>query len=274
MGLEDTSPKVWLFQKSIYSNIAKAYLYILFGRNNLVRLALKMRLKDRRDALKRRNHSLTTLHKLLESIRNKSLNKYPHFDYGAGYNYQSNLELNLSGFRSTEKRVAALNLVERLSEKTVLDIGSNMGSILFNVRESIKFGLGVEINEFLVEQSELISNYLKSTEKLKFSNIPFEDLNKDSSTFDVILSFANHSTFDGNTKQSLDSYFDKIHELLAEGGQLIFESHPPEIEPIDTLNNTINLIKKYFITTKIEVKGLDGFLDKNRTYFICKKKVK
>jgi SAM-dependent methyltransferase len=274
MGLEDTSPKIWLFQKSIYSNIIKAYFYILCGRSNLVRLALKMRLKDRRDTLKSRNQSLTTLHKSLESIRNKSLDKYPHFDYGAGYNYQSNLELNLSGFRSTEKRVTALNLTERLLGKTVLDIGSNMGSILFNVRKSIKFGLGVEINEFLVEQSELISNYLKSIEKLKFSNIPFEDLSKNSATFDVILSLANHSTFDGNTKQSLDSYFDKIHGLLNEDGQLIFESHPPEIEPIESLNDTIDLIKKYFITSKIEVKGLDGFLDKDRTYLICKKKFK
>ena len=274
MGLEGASPKIWLFQKSFYSNIVKAYFYILCGRSNLVRLALKMRLKDRQDALKRRSHSLTALHKSLESVRNKSLDKYPHFDYGAGYNYQSNLELNLSGFRSTEKRVIALNLIERLSGKTVLDIGSNMGAILFNVRKSIKFGLGVEINEFLVEQSELISNYLNSTEKLKFSNIPFEDLNKDQSTFDVILSLANHSTFDGNTKQSLDSYFDKIHGLLTEDGQLIFESHPPAIEPVDTLNNTINLIEKYFATTKIEAKGLDGFLDKGRTYFICTKKVK
>jgi len=273
MSLEDISPKIWLFQKSIYSNIVKAYFYILCGRSNLVRLALKMRLKDRRDALKRRSHSLTTLHQSLEGVRNKSLDKYPHFDYGAGYNYQSNLELHLSGFRSTEKRVMALNLTERLLGKTVLDIGSNMGAILFNVRESIKSGLGVEINEFLVEQSELISNYLNSNEKLKFSNIPFEDLNEEQSTFDVILSLANHSTFDGNTKQSLDSYFNKIYGLLTEDGQLIFESHPPAIEPVDTLNNTINLIEKYFTATKIEAEGLDGFLDKDRTYFICTKKV-
>ena len=51
-----------------------------------------------------------------------------------------------------------------------------MGSILFNVRSSIQFGLGVEINEFLVEQSELISQHLDSKEKLKFLNIPFEEL--------------------------------------------------------------------------------------------------
>ena len=276
MGLEDTSAKtpktpiIKIFQKSNFFNLCRAYFYIIFGRSNLVRLALRMRLKDKSN-LQEGNYALEALHKSLERVRNQSIREYPHYDYGAGYNYQSLKELNLSGFRSTEKRLSALNLSERLMEKRVLDIGSNIGSILFGVRDSIKSGLGVEINEFLVEQSELISSHLNSNEKLKFMSIPFEDLSSNQHTFDTILSLANHSTYDGNTKQSLDSYFSKIYELLADDGQLIFESHPPEIEPHDSLEKTTNLIKKYFSATKIDAKGLDGFLDKNRTYFICKK---
>jgi len=272
MALHDKSPKAWLFQKSNPISVLKIYFYILLGRSNLVKLALKMRLKDRQAIEKQGNLSLIDLHKSLEVIRNQSLDKYPHYDYGAGYNYQSFSELNLSGFRSTETRVSALDLNDVLSGKTVLDIGSNMGSVLFNVRESIKYGLGVEINEFLVEQSQLIAKYLKVNNKLEFLSIPFEQVSKTRHEFDAILSLANHSTFDGNTKQSLDSYFHKIHNLLTDDGILIFESHPPALEPADSLQKTINLMGNYFSTTKVDVQGLDGFLDKNRTYFFCKKK--
>jgi SAM-dependent methyltransferase len=272
MALHDTSPTLYLFQKPNPFNVFKTYLYILFVRSNLVRLALKMRLKDRKDIKKQGNLPLIDLHKSLEVIRNKSLAKYPHYDYGAGYNYQSFSELNLSGFRSTEKRVSALDLNNLLSGKMVLDIGSNMGSVLFNVRESIKYGLGVEINEFLVEQSKLIAKYLGIDNKIEFQSVPFEQISNTHQDFDAILSLANHSTFDGNTKQSLDSYFHKIHSLLTDDGILIFESHPPELEPADSLQKTINLLEDYFFTTKVDVRGLDGFLDKNRTYFLCKKK--
>lgn len=276
MSLENASKKVsktpiiWLFQKPNFLSIFKLYFYIIFSSSNLLKLALRMRLKDKRN-LQMSNSALENLHKSLERVRNQSIKEYPHYDYGSGYNYQSFEELNLSGYRSTEKRVSALNLNQRLQGKRVLDIGSNMGSILFSVRDYIKSGLGVEINEFLVEQSDLISSYLNSNKKLKFICTPFENLSKNEYSFDVILSLANHSTYDGNTKQSLDSYFSKIHELLADDGQLIFESHPPEIESYDNLKKTSDLIKKYFSTTKIEVNDLDGFLDKNRTYYVCKK---
>ena len=149
-----------------------------------------------------------------------------------------------------------------------------MGSILFNVRSSIQFGLGVEINEFLVEQSELISQHLDSKEKLKFLNIPFEELKKHEYSFDAILSLANHSTYDGNTKQSLDSYFDKIYELLSDNGQLIFESHPPELEPPEALKRTVSLMQEYFSIEEVHAEGLNGFLDKNRTYYVCTKRPK
>jgi spermidine synthase len=276
MSLENTStkraktPTISLFQKRNFISIFKLYFYIMFGRSNLLRLALRMRFKDKRN-LQKGNRALESLHESLERIRNQSIKEYPHYDYGSGYNYQSLEELNLSGFRLTEKRVSALNLNQRLQGKRVLDIGSNMGCVLFSVRDSIKSGLGVEINKFLVEQSDLIASYLNSNKKLKFICTSFENLSKNQYSFDVILSLANHSTYDGNTKQSLDSYFSKIYELLADDGQLIFESHPPEIEPYDNLEKTFDIIKKYFSTTKIEVKGLNGFLDKNRTYIVCKK---
>lgn len=171
MSLENTSTKVpktpiiWLFQKQNFLNIFILYFYIIFTRSNLLRLALRMRLKDKRN-LQKGNSSLENLHKSLERVRNQSIKEYPHYDYGSGYNYQSYEELNLSGFRSTEKRVSELNLNQRLQGKRVLDIGSNMGCVLFSVRDSIQSGLGVEINEFLVEQSNLISSYLNSNKKL------------------------------------------------------------------------------------------------------------
>jgi len=64
--------------------------------------------------------------------------------------------------------------------------------------------------------------------------------------YDVVLSLANDSTYDGNTKQDLGSYFKKISAVLNKDGVMVFESHPPAIENTEQLEKTLGAIRRYF----------------------------
>jgi cyclopropane fatty-acyl-phospholipid synthase-like methyltransferase len=131
-------------------------------------------------------------------------------------------------------------------------------------------GVGIDNNKYLIKICSVICKYL-NLKNVSFEMTSFENFNP-RSKFDIVLSLANHKTFDGNTKQSIYSYFEKINSFLNPDGLLIFESHPPQIENEEQLENVIKSLKIFFDikeSPKIEMKG---FLDKNRTYFICSPK--
>lgn len=239
--------------------------------SSLDRISVRNKLKDYISVLTSHDEKLWDLHAKLECIRSEMSMNYNSYDYGNGYYYQSMRSIHLSGHRNTEDRIKQLNLTQRVANKTVLDIGSNSGFLLLSLSQYIKHGIGIEINHYLVATGLAVKNHLKvSNIELLFG--AFEDYPENESQFDVILSLANHCTYDGNTKQSVDSYFRKIAHLLVEGGQVIFESHPPEIEPIEKLKQTIGIIEKYFVIEEKPHLSMKGFLDKNRHYVIARKK--
>jgi hypothetical protein len=53
---------------------------------------------------------------------------------------------------------------------------------------------------------------------------------------------------------------------LNSNGQLVFESHPPEIEPAEKLEQ---VIEQYFAIKEKPSVRMDGILDKDRTYIIA-----
>ena len=55
---------------------------------------------------------------------------------------------------------------------------------------------------------------------------------------------------------------------MAKNGKLIFESHPPQIEPVEKKEKTLALISKYFEIEDKPIIAMKGFLDKNRTYVV------
>lgn len=237
----------------------------------LDRISVRNKLKDYLSVLRSRDEKLWELHAKLELIRSEMSRNYDSYDYGNGYYYQSMQRINLSGHRNTEDRIEQLDLKQRVADKTVLDIGSNAGFLLLSLSQSIKNGIGIEINDYLVSTGLAVKNYL-NVANVELLPGTFEDYPEDDGRFDVILSLANHCTYDGNTKQSVDSYFRKIAHLLVDGGQVIFESHPPEIEPIEKLNHTIGIIENYFVIEERPLLNMKGFLDKNRHYVIARKK--
>ena len=86
--------------------------------------------------------------------------------------------------------------------------------------------------------------------------------------FDDVLSFANHDTYDGNTRQSLDHYFARCHALTRPGGRLIFESHPPELEG-NAFGGTLEILERYYTIDRIEMPDYGTFLDKSRRFLVA-----
>lgn len=91
--------------------------------------------------------------------------------------------------------------------------------------------------------------------------------------FNIIFSFANHTTFDKGIKDS-EEYFDKCFDLLKSNGYLFIESHHPNYEDQKEFNKMIDyIINKHnliFVSKKlIESKY---FYDNGRTFVIVSKK--
>ena len=261
---------------SLYKKRNKKLLWInnfklLLIPDSLKRLSAQNELKDYRVMLSMSDPKFWELHEQLEKIRLEIKDKYRSYDYGNGYYYQSMKTINISGYRNTEERIQRLNLENRVNGKTVLDIGTNAGFILLSLSKEISSGVGVEFNPYLVKTGKAVQRYL-GVDNIEFVSNSFEDYQPLGQLFDVILSLANHSTYDNNTRQSLDDYFKKSSSLLQKNGELIFESHPPQIEPKEKLEETLSAIGKYFIIEEKTTFNMKGFLDKNRTYVFAKKK--
>lgn len=262
-----------LYQNASLLHYYRSRLTSLFIQDSLSRLSAKNALSDyKKIASQGRSSRAWCLHSKLEEIRRRSALEYGSYDYGNGYYYQSMQEIGITGYRNTSERVVGLDLHERLSGKSVLDIGSNTGFLLLSLAESIKSGVGIEFNPFLVEAAELVSDYCE-VDNITFRQESFENFTLDDyPKFDCVLSLANHSTYDGNTKQSIDDYFQRIHGILKTEGILVFESHPPEIEPGSKLAGTLNSIENYFNVVDRPALNMKGFMDRNRTYLVAQRK--
>jgi SAM-dependent methyltransferase len=233
------------------------------------RLSTWKRLLDYISILLACNDELFAFHRKINQILLKQTKEYSHYDYGEGYFYQSFPNAYISGFRDTTERVKHLGLREITKNKSVLDIGCNTGFILISLADSYKSGFGFDFNPYLIEIADATKSFAR-IKNTNFSASSFEDIEIEES-YDVVLSLANHSTYDGNTKQDLGSYFKKISDVLNKSGIMVFESHPPAIENVEQLNKTLGAIRKTFQIEKTFKLPLKGFLDENRTYIIAKK---
>ena len=120
--------------------------------------------------------------------------------------------------------------------------------------------------EHLVEIGQITSNYL-NIKNINFHVCTFENF-ESTEKFDVILSFANHSTYDGNTEYTIKSYLEKIRNFLEPGGLLLFESHAPLYEG-EGLLKVCNLISEKFVIKSNKIIKTGSFLDKDRTFLVC-----
>jgi len=190
-----------------------------------------------------RNPKRLGFHRELNNTLLEAIEGWPDFDYGEGYFYQSLEEIGVRGLRNTESRIQSLDLLNKVAGKTVLEIGCNTGFISLSLAKAAKRVVAFDVNPFLVSIAKKVSAHLNH-QNVEFLTCSFEEFEK-SRKFDVVLSLANHSTYDQNTKHSIDSYFRRCKEHLNQSGILVFESHPTEHEQ-NHGENVFHLLSKYF----------------------------
>lgn len=255
-----------IYKEKTFWNYASLRCRSFLQANALDRISMKNQAADFKELLSKKDSRLWQLHSGLNAIRQSEKENYRSYNYGHGYYYQSFANIGVRGFRDTEKRVEQLGLRKTLAGKNILDIGTNSGFLLLSLAKVIKGGFGIDVNPYLIATADLVRDY-QENQNIKFQAIGFEEyLQQAADKFDCVLSLANHSTYDGNTKQNINSYFQGIHRLLEPGGMLIFESHPPQLEPEEKLELTLSVMKEYFVFDEIHQFEFTGFLDKSRIY--------
>ena len=193
------------------------------------------------------NDKLNFLHKKLFECIDAQEKNWDSFIYAQEKKfYQGFDEIGVDGCRSTERRFNEYNILRYLSkEKNALDIGSNCGFFTLYASRFLKSIEGVEINPYLVRISNYAKEYL-GIKNSEFHNLSFESF-KSEKKYDVIFSFANDETIDGNTKFNFCEYIMKISSLLKNDGLLIFESQTIDAAIPKKFESKLKVLNKNFI---------------------------
>ncbi len=134
--------------------------------------------------------------------------------------------LGITGLRDTKGRVDSMELADHVKAKRVLEIGCNSGFLSLSVAAAKTDGF--DLNPFLIN----IDIGIAAADNLGVDNAhfwtsSFEELDA-KPEYDFVLSFANHSTFDENTSQDIESYFSKCAAFLVPEGTLFLNrTHQP-----------------------------------------------
>jgi spermidine synthase len=236
----------------------------VFTRDRIRRLSTLNRLHD----YNRLTHSSSLMH--LHAEINRSLYEaarlYDGYDYGGGYFYQSMEEINVTGLRNTTARVVEMRLRERLHGMDVLEIGGNTGFLANAVADVSQSVTCFDINPHLVNIARITAQHL-GHDNINAIATAFEDFEV-SRKYDAVLSFANHSTYDGNTRQTVEEYILRCRSLLRPGGLFLFESHPPAYEG-DGLAEVCRIIESHFHVEQCSVLDYGTFLDQGRTFIVA-----
>jgi SAM-dependent methyltransferase len=108
---------------------------------------------------------------------------------------------------------------------TILDIGCNCGFMLIyaSYRKGCS-GDGIDINPFMINIGRAVTDFLELSHKIRLFQDSFL-LFQPTKKYSVIFSFAAYWTDDGLLRPDFDLYMRKMHELLYDGGIIIFETH-------------------------------------------------
>lgn len=200
---------------------------------------------------------------LLATLKTAKTN-WESADYGSGYLYQTSARLGLRGFRKTEARVKQMALDADLLDRAVLEIGCNTGFLSLELARGTRRYVAFDMNPFLVEIGKMSQDFLGG------SGIEFQatsvELFKSDQAFDVVLSFANHSTWDGNMTLPLEAYFRKLQAWLVPGGLLCFESHHPALENKVQVQETLKVMQMFFAIEEQKVLNAGSAWDRGRTF--------
>ena len=102
--------------------------------------------------------------------------------YEGGYHTLSIDSEVIKGQRNPSQRLEGVNF--DFADKTILDIGSNQGGMLYEIQSKIKQGVGVDIDHRLVNVANRISNYNS------YNNLNFYIFDADKEEFDLLNNYA------------------------------------------------------------------------------------
>jgi len=214
-------------------------------------------------SIKQSDQELILLHADLRSILADSEKRWPHYDYGEGYFYQSYPDLSIRGFRDTSFRYDLYKLPSILNkDMDVLDIGCNAGFLSLMMAKNCLHVDAFDNNPFLIRIAERCQIY-EGIDNVSFSASSYEDF-KINKKYSLILSLANHHTFDGNMRPKFRKYMEKIRSMIQDNGQLIFESHPNEFKDEMLKRNLESIDDLFKIESEQIVSTLKSFYDTNR----------
>jgi SAM-dependent methyltransferase len=170
---------------------------------------------------------LKKLYAGLLDVLDESSSGWESYDYGEGYFYQSYPNLNISGLRKTELRFADYDEHGIFSsDKTVLDIGCNAGFLSLMVANKTRHVDAFELNPYLIRIAEMCRVF-EGIENVRFVCSDFDSFDL-ADSYDIVISLANHHTFDENMRPDFREYMEKIRSVMPVDGMLLFESHPGE----------------------------------------------
>lgn len=107
---------------------------------------------------------------------------YNGSEYEGGYHTLSICGRTIIGQRNPAQRLEGVPY--DFTNKTVLDVGSNQGGMLFQIQDSIEQGIGIDFDHRLVN----VANKIKQTHN--YSNLNFYVFDLEKETFDLINNFA------------------------------------------------------------------------------------
>lgn len=233
--------------------------------SNLEKMALANRARDYLALAG--NPARFALHRELQELLQRAASEWPDHDYGEGYHYQGWSRLGITGMRDTDARLASTGLAEHVRDRRVLDIGCNAGFLGLALAATAREVVGFDLNPHLVAIARVAQEHLGVT-NTRFEVSAFEDLPVDE-PFGAVLSLANHSTYDGNTRFEIAEYLDRCRAHLEPGGLLLFESHPPAWEG-DRLAGVLELLAERFEVLEERVLDAGTHLDRGRTFVVAR----
>jgi len=255
------------FFSSFEPAFSSLLIQLIRSKNNAARLSAINKYRDYKQAIDKK--PLLDLHKSFCMQLSEERERWDSYDYGEGYFYQGLKSLGITGLRDTDARIAEMHLKDRVKGKSVLEIGCNTGFLALGLADTAQHIVGLDINPHLISIAQEAARFVGASNVI-FIVESFENFARDQS-FDCVISFSNHSTFDGNVKMSLRKYFQKCSAQLRSGGSFLFESHPPFMEK-DVFENTVKLIEEHFSILERNTLFYGTYLDSNRTFIVGTKR--
>lgn len=166
------------------------------------------------------------------------------------------------GQRNPKERL--LNVPYDFNNKTVLDIGSNQGGMLFSIKDKISKGIGVDYDYRLVNSANALSNYYSSNQ------IQFYVHNLDQDPLTLLEDYNESKKYDIVFLLSVCMWIKSWKELILwvskNSTHCLFETNGDKKQQAEQLTE----IKKYYKNVDlINEKSLDDPKQHNRKLFLC-----